>query len=154
MTHLPRRLAISAITALAAGACASPALAAQQTPLARTIAKVESGTRLNLDESLGTHASDRKAIRQLVANAYARQQAIARVSAISANPIQRTAKAEWLTGIRAGVQLDVQCANAIFTMLSGDVAAGRRQLDSHAVSDLQFRVNKLTSQADQALGIE
>jgi hypothetical protein len=154
MTRLPRRLAVSAITVLAAGACAGPALAAQQTPLARTIARVETGTRLNLDESLGTRASDHQAINQLVSNAYARQRAIARVSAVPATGAQRAAKAEWLTGIRAGVQLDVQCANAVFTMLSGNEAAGRRELNSQSVSDLQFRVNKLTSQADQALGIE
>jgi hypothetical protein len=59
-----------------------------------------------------------------------------------------------LSGIREGVRLDVQTADAVFTILSGNTTAGRRELDSKALANIQFQSNKLVVQADGALGVK
>lgn len=132
--RMPRRFAVAAITILAMGAGAAPALAAGPTPLVRTIEKVQIGTDLTLNENLHTAAGDRKAIQVLVANAYAREQATNLVARIPAIPVQQAGKAEWLSGVREGVPEDVQIADAVFAILSGDKGAGWQEIDSQALN--------------------
>lgn len=110
--------------------------------------------QLNLNGSLRTTAEDHQAIKLLVTNANAREQAANLVARIPAIPSQRAAKAEWVSGIREGVRLDVETADAVFTILSGDPTAGRRELDSKALANIQFQSNKLVAQADGALGVK
>jgi len=120
----------------------------------RAIAKLQPTTQLNLNGSLRTTAEDHQAIKLLVTNANAREQAANLVARIPAIPSQRAAKAEWVSGIREGVRLDVETADAVFTILSGDPTAGRRELDSKALANIQFQSNKLVAQADGALGVK
>jgi hypothetical protein len=148
-----RRFATASITVLAIGAAATPALAAGPTPLKQAVEQMQPSTDLNFNEGLDSPTQDRQALKVLVGNAEAREQAITRVSRISAIPSQRAAKAEYLSAMREGIRFDVMCAGAVYTILDGHSAAGQRKLRSQAFSDVQFRLNKLTSQAEQALGI-
>ena len=105
----------------------------------RAIAKLQPTTQLNLNGSLRTTAEDHQAIKLLVTNANAREQAANLVARIPAIPSQRAAKAEWVSGIREGVRLDVETADAVFTILSGDPTAGRRELDSRPSRTSSFK---------------
>lgn len=148
-----RRFATASITVLAIGAAATPALAAGSTPLKQAVEQMQPSTDLNFNESLDSPTQDRQALKVLIGNAEAREQAITRVSRISAIPSQRAAKAEYLSAMREGIRFDVMCAGAVYTILDGHSAAGQGKLRSKAFSDVQFRLNKLTSQAEHALGI-
>ena len=148
-----RRFATASITVLAIGAAATPALAAGSTPLKQAVEQMQPSTDLNFNESLDSPTQDRQALKVLVGNAEAREQAITRVSRISAIPSQWAAKAEYLSAMREGIRFDVMCAGAVYTILDGHSAAGQRELRSKTFSDVQFRLNKLTSEAEQALGI-
>ena len=153
MSFLPRQLAAASIAVLAIGAAASPALAAGSTPLKQAVEQMQRSTDLTFDESLDSPTQDHQALKVLIDNAEAREQAITRVSRIPAIPSQRAAKAEYLSAMREGIRFDVMCAGAVYTVLDGHSAAGQRELRSKAFSDVQFRLNKLGSEAEQALGI-
>jgi hypothetical protein len=151
--HLNRGLTVAASAALIAGAAASPAYAAGTTPLRQAVLQLQPSTDLTFNEGLDSPTQDRQGLKVLVGNAEAREQAIARVSRIPAIPSQRAAKAEYLNAMREGIRFDVMCAGAVYTILDGHSAAGQRELRSKAFSDVQFRLNQLTSRAEQALGI-
>jgi hypothetical protein len=155
MSHLHqyRGLTVAISVALVAGAGAPPAFAAGPTPLMQAVEQLQPSTDLTFNEGLDSPAEDRRALKVLVGNAEAREQAITRVSRIPAIPSQRAAKAEYLGAMREGIRFDVMCEGAVYTVLDGHSAAGQRELRSKAFSDVQFRLNKLTSQAEQALGL-
>jgi hypothetical protein len=161
MSRSSIRLALTAAVTLAAGAAASPALAAgaspalaaSPTPLKQAIEKLDPLTKVVINEDLSTPTEDRKVIQTLVKNAYTREQAANQVAKIPAISSQQTAKADWLSAQHEGVRLDIEVANAVYIILSGHPTAGRQVLTSTALRNVQFRLNKLTAEAEGALGI-
>jgi hypothetical protein len=149
---MTRRLTLAALTVLAVSAAsATPAFAADRTPLAWNIEQASDSGHLQFNENLHTVAGDRKAIKVLINNAYECEQGAALVARTPAIPAQQADKAQWLQGDRLQARMDVQMADAVYMILSGNKTEGFQQIS--ALGDTSNRVDTLTARAEMALGL-